>query len=146
MQGCVTGCSRGVLILLLTAGAAWAQATAQLSGTVRDEGGAFFPRYRHITQTTGLVRTPFDGTAATADEPSDRAYQLDVSLRGFQTSGRRASCAGGCDADDHAVLVVGRWRVDYRRGRGAPSMRARASVPSGPQAIGLRCRYARSPP
>jgi hypothetical protein len=30
-------CSRGALILLLTVGAAWAQGTAQLSSTVRDE-------------------------------------------------------------------------------------------------------------
>jgi hypothetical protein len=39
----VTCCSRGILILLLTASAAWAQATAQMSGTVRDESGAVLP-------------------------------------------------------------------------------------------------------
>ena len=46
MHRCVTCCSRGALILLLTlltTGAAWAQATAQLSGTVRDESAAVLP-------------------------------------------------------------------------------------------------------
>jgi hypothetical protein len=52
-------CSRGVVILLLTAGTASAQATAQLSGTVRDESGAVLPGVTvTATQTdTGLVRT-----------------------------------------------------------------------------------------
>jgi hypothetical protein len=56
----MSGCSRGALILLLTASAAWAQATAQLSGTVRDESGAVLPGVTvTATQTdTGLVRTP----------------------------------------------------------------------------------------
>src|SRR5918996_6043836 len=52
-------CSHGALILLLTAGAAWAQGTAQLSGTVRDESGAVLPGVTvTVTQTdTGLIRT-----------------------------------------------------------------------------------------
>ena len=38
------GClALGALIILLTAGSVAAQATAQLSGTVRDESGAVLP-------------------------------------------------------------------------------------------------------
>ena len=61
MQRCVTG-SLGALILLLTlltTGAAWAQATAQLRGIVRDESGAVLPGVTvTVRQTdTGLIRT-----------------------------------------------------------------------------------------
>jgi hypothetical protein len=85
-------CSRGALILLLTlltTGAAWAQATAELSGTVRDESGAVLPGVTvTVRQTdTGLVRT------AVADENGGYRltnlpigpYQLEVSLQGFRT-------------------------------------------------------------
>jgi hypothetical protein len=43
MKMWLTCCSRGTLIILLTASAAWAQATAQMSGAVRDESGAVLP-------------------------------------------------------------------------------------------------------
>jgi hypothetical protein len=84
--------SRGALILLLTlltTGAAWAQATAELSGTVRDESGAVLPGVTvTVRQTdTGLVRT------AVSDENGGYRltnlpigpYQLEVSLQGFRT-------------------------------------------------------------
>ena len=77
------------MILLLTAGAAWAQATAQLSGTVRDESGAVLPGVTvTATQTdTGLVRT------AVTDETGGYLltnlpigpYRLEVALQGFRT-------------------------------------------------------------
>ena len=65
MHRCVACCSRGALILLLTvltAGAAWAQATAQLSGTVRDESGAVLPGVTVTARQTdtSLVRTAVD--------------------------------------------------------------------------------------
>ena len=57
----VVRCSRAILIVLLiaTASTAWAQGTAQLSGTVRDESGGVLPGVTvTVTQTnTGLVRT-----------------------------------------------------------------------------------------
>jgi hypothetical protein len=57
MLRCLSGSLRGVLILLMTAGAAWAQATAQLSGTVRDESGAVLPGVTvTATQTDTGVR------------------------------------------------------------------------------------------
>ena len=82
-------CSRGALILLLTAGAAWAQATAQLSGTVRDESGAVLPGVTvTVTQTdTGLVRTAVSdetGGYLLTNLPTG-PYRLEVALQGFKT-------------------------------------------------------------
>jgi hypothetical protein len=89
MQQCLTYCSRGVLILLLTAGAAWAQGTAQLSGTVRDESGAVLPGATvTVTQTnTGLVRsTVTEGTGGyLLPNLPVGPYQLEVALQGFRT-------------------------------------------------------------
>ena len=47
------------LLLAMTGGTAWAQATAQMSGTVRDESGAVLPGVTvTVTQTdTGFTRT-----------------------------------------------------------------------------------------
>jgi hypothetical protein len=49
----------GALVLLLTGTPAWAQATAQLSGTVRDDSGGVLPGATvTVTQTdTGFSRT-----------------------------------------------------------------------------------------
>src|SRR5687767_5599494 len=82
-------CSYGVLILLLTAGAAWAQGTAQLSGTVRDESGAVLPGVTvTATQTdTGLVRTAVTdetGGYLLTNLPTG-PYRLEVMLQGFRT-------------------------------------------------------------
>ena len=89
MQRCLTCCSGGALILLLTAGAAWAQATAQLSGTVRDESGAVLPGVTvTVTQTdTGLVRTAVTddtGGYLLTNLPTG-PYRLEVALQGFKT-------------------------------------------------------------
>jgi hypothetical protein len=84
-----TCCSYGVLILLLTAGAAWAQGTAQLSGTVRDESGAVLPGVTvTATQTaTGLVRTVVtddSGGYLLTNLPTG-PYRLEVALQGFRS-------------------------------------------------------------
>src|SRR5258705_1089943 len=89
MKAWLTCCSRGILILLLTAGAAWAQGTAQLSGTVRDESGGVLPGVSvTVTQTnTGLVRTTVsDGTGGylLTNLPTG-PYRLEVALQGFKT-------------------------------------------------------------
>src|SRR4029077_13430522 len=82
-------CSAGALILLLTASAAWAQATAQLSGTVRDESGAVLPGVTvTATQTdTGLVRTDVTdetGGYLLTNLPTG-PYRLEGGLQGFKT-------------------------------------------------------------
>src|SRR5687767_7463386 len=79
-----------VLIILLAAPAAvWAQATAQLSGTVRDESGLVLPGVTvTVTQTeTGFTRTVVSddtGTYVLANLPLG-PYRLEVSLQGFRT-------------------------------------------------------------
>src|SRR6185369_9513080 len=89
MKTWLTCCSRGILILLLTASAAWAQGTAQLSGTVRDESGGVLPGVS-ITATqinTGLVRTTVTGETGgylLTNLPVG-PYRLEISLQGFRT-------------------------------------------------------------
>lgn len=89
MKTWMSCCSHGALILLLTAGAAWAQATAQLSGTVRDESGAVLPGVTvTVTQTdTGLTRTAVTdetGGYLLTNLPTG-PYRLEVALQGFRT-------------------------------------------------------------
>src|SRR5688500_16279387 len=89
MKTWMSRCSYGALILLLTAGAAWAQGTAQLSGTVRDESGAVLPGVTvTATQTdTGLARTAVtdgDGNYLLTNLPLG-PYRLEVALQGFRS-------------------------------------------------------------
>src|SRR5204862_3640892 len=81
--------SLGTLVLLLTASAVAAQATAQLSGTVRDESSAVLPGVTvTVTQTdTGFARsvvTDERGSYAIPNLPTG-PYRLEVSLAGFRT-------------------------------------------------------------
>ncbi|MBM4194676.1 MAG: TonB-dependent receptor [Gemmatimonadetes bacterium] len=83
------GFSGGAPILLLTAAAAWAQATAQLSGTVRDESGGVLPG---VTVSATQTDTGFTRTVVTAETGSyvltnlpTGPYRLEVSLSGFRT-------------------------------------------------------------
>jgi len=78
-----------LMILLVAPASAWAQATAQLSGTVRDESGAVLPGVTvTVTQTeTGFTRTVVSdetGTYVLANLPLG-PYKLDVSLQGFRS-------------------------------------------------------------
>ena len=52
---CWVGCS----FVFLSCSSVWAQATAQISGTARDQSGAVLPGVEiHVTQTeTGIVRS-----------------------------------------------------------------------------------------
>ena len=89
MKTWLTCCSRGILILLLTASAAWAQGTAQLSGTVRDESGGVLPGVTvTVTQTnTGLVRTDVtdaSGAYLMTNLPTG-PYKLEAALNGFRS-------------------------------------------------------------
>src|SRR5690349_1786531 len=89
MKTWMSYCSRAALILLLTASAALAQATAQLSGTIRDESGAVLPGVTvTATQTdTGQVRsavTDETGGYLLTNLPTG-PYKLEVALQGFKT-------------------------------------------------------------
>jgi len=77
------------LIVFLIQAAAWAQATAQLSGTVKDSSGAVLPGVTvTVTQTdTGFSRTVVTETSGTYVVPNlpTGPYKLEASLQGFRT-------------------------------------------------------------
>src|SRR2546428_14156277 len=80
------------LILALGYGLAWAQATAQISGTVTDQSGARLPG-AEVTATqaeTGLARTVVSNETGTYILPSlpTGPYKLEVTLPGFRTFAR----------------------------------------------------------
>jgi hypothetical protein len=79
----------GTLVLLLTGGVAWAQATAQISGIVTDDSGGVLPGVTvTATQTdTGFTRTAVTDGTGTYVMPSLPLgpYRLEVVLGGFQT-------------------------------------------------------------
>src|SRR6266550_3617304 len=82
-------CSPCTLILLLMVSTAWAQGTAQLSGTIRDDSGGVLPGVTvTVTQTnTGLVRTTATdetGGYLLTNLPVG-PYRLEVALQGFKT-------------------------------------------------------------
>src|SRR5437899_3630470 len=80
----------GFLALILTSGAAWAQATtAQISGTVKDQSGAVLPGVEiTATQTaTGVTRTTVSnetGNYVLSNLPSG-PYKLEAVLPGFRS-------------------------------------------------------------
>src|SRR5687767_680401 len=100
------------LIFVLSTGLAWAQATAQLSGTVRDESGAVLPGVTvTVTQTeTGFTRTVVSdetGTYVLANLPLG-PYKLDVSLQGFRSYEQTGIVLNvGATPTINAVLGVG---------------------------------------
>ena len=75
--------------ILLAGAAAWAQATAQVSGTIKDESGAVLPGATvTATQTgTGVTRTTVTEASGVYVLPNltTGPYRLEVSLQGFRT-------------------------------------------------------------
>jgi len=80
------------LILASVCVALWAQATAQISGTVTDQSGARLPGVQiTATQTdTGVTRSVISNETGTYVLPSlpTGPYKLEVSLPGFRTFAR----------------------------------------------------------
>jgi len=78
-----------LVIVLLANAAAWAQATAQVSGTVRDSSGGVLPGVTvTVTQTgTGFSRTVVTENGGTYVVPNlpTGPYKLEASLQGFRT-------------------------------------------------------------
>src|SRR5712692_1654390 len=80
---------RGLLILLLSFTTAWAQATAQINGTVKDQGGLALPG---VTVTVTQNAKSLTRTAVT-DETGSYVlqnlpigpYTLEATLQGFRT-------------------------------------------------------------
>src|SRR5580765_4069555 len=76
-------------IVLLTHAVSWAQATAQLNGTVKDSSGAVLPGVTiTVTQTsTGFSRTVVTEGGGTYGVPNlpTGPYKLEASLQGFRS-------------------------------------------------------------
>ena len=83
------GLSTVLVVCVLATGVAWGQATAQISGTVRDPSGAVLPGVEiTATQTeTGIARTTVTnetGFYVLASLPLG-PYRLEAALAGFRT-------------------------------------------------------------
>ena len=132
MQRCLSNFLRLSLILLLTASAAWAQVTAQLSGTVRDESGAVLPGVTvTATQTdTGLVRTTVSdetGGYLLTNLPLG-PYRLEVALQGFRTYVQTGIVLQvGATPTVNAVLGVGSLEESVTVEAAAPLVEVRSS-------------------
>src|SRR5689334_24430990 len=78
-----------VLLGVLNYGVAWAQGTAQISGTVRDQSGAVLPGVEvTATQTdTGITRNTVTNETGSYVLPNlvTGPYKLEASLPGFRT-------------------------------------------------------------
>src|SRR5258705_9848582 len=89
MKRTLTSVFLALLISAISCGSAWAQATAQVSGTVRDQSGAVLPGVEVMaTQTdTGIVRTTVTNETGTYVLPNLALgpYKLEASLPGFRT-------------------------------------------------------------
>src|SRR5207237_262061 len=89
MKRWLSGSLTGVLLVLMTCGSAWAQATAQISGAVQDSSGAVLPGAEiTATQTdTGISRmtiTNENGYYVLPNLPLG-PYKLDAALPGFRS-------------------------------------------------------------
>jgi hypothetical protein len=106
------GCFDGALIVLLTSAVAWAQATAQLNGTVRDESGAVLPG---VTVTVTQTDTQFMRTVVTEGTGSyvipnlpTGPYRLEASLQGFRSYAQTGIVLQvGASPTINVVLAVG---------------------------------------
>ena len=75
----------GMLLVLLACSSVWAQATAQISGTVKDQSGAVLPGVEiTVTQTdTGVARTAVSNETGSFVLPNLPLgpYRLEAALR-----------------------------------------------------------------
>ena len=89
MKRIITKISFACLLLMLGSTGLWAQATAQISGTVRDQSGAVLPGVEvTATQTdTGIARTAVTNETGSYVLPNLALgpYRLEAALPGFRT-------------------------------------------------------------
>jgi hypothetical protein len=89
MKSTVRCLSVVLLVFVLSSSVAWAQATAQISGAVRDQSGAVLPGVEiTVTQTdTGITRSAITnetGSYALPNLPLG-SHRLEAGLAGFRT-------------------------------------------------------------
>src|SRR5690348_2621776 len=84
-----TTVGNALLVLLFGCAVVWGQATAQISGTVRDQSGAVLPGVEiSATQTdTGIMRTTVTNETGSYVLPNLAVgpYKLEAALPGFRT-------------------------------------------------------------
>jgi hypothetical protein len=89
MRRIVFGVFVGLFVLVLNAGPSWAQATAQISGVVRDQSGAVLPGVEiTVTRTdTGISRNTITNETGNYVLPNVAVgpYRLEAALPGFRT-------------------------------------------------------------
>src|SRR5947208_501634 len=89
MKGFVMALSAVLVVCVLATGIVWGQATAQISGTVRDPSGAVLPGVEiTATQTdTGIVRTTLTNETGSYVLPNLAVgpYKVEAALAGFRT-------------------------------------------------------------
>src|SRR5919201_1497539 len=89
MKRLLTAFATVLLLATLTCGNIWAQATAQISGTVNDSSGAVLPGAEiTATQTeTGIARMTISNETGSYVLPNLPLgpYKLEISLPGFRT-------------------------------------------------------------
>src|SRR5947208_2048569 len=89
MKRILTALLIGLSLTAMTCGSVWAQATAQITGTVQDQSGAVLPSAEIIaTQTdTGISRTAITNEAGSYVLPNLPLgpYRLEAALPGFRT-------------------------------------------------------------
>src|SRR5438128_10737831 len=89
MKRIVSALSVVFLISIFSCGSVWAQATAEISGTVRDQTGAVLPGVEiTATQTdTGIARTAVTNETGSYVLPNLAIgpYRLEAALPGFRT-------------------------------------------------------------
>jgi hypothetical protein len=78
-----------IFVFVITCSGVWAQATAQISGTAKDQSGAVLPGVEvTVTQTdTGVTRTAVTNETGSYVLPNLAIgpYRLEASLPGFRT-------------------------------------------------------------
>src|SRR2546426_970798 len=112
MGRCLREVALGVSILVLTAVAAFAQATAELNGRVTDDSGAVLPGVTvTATQTdTAFMRTVVTDSNGTYSMPNlpTGPYRLEMSLQGFKSYVQTGIVLQvGATPTINAVLAVG---------------------------------------
>src|SRR5438874_13654593 len=89
MKRTLTSVFLALLISAISCGSAWAQATAQISGTVRDQSGAVLPGVEVMaTQTdTGIIRSTVTNETGSYVLPNLALgpYRLEAGLPGFRS-------------------------------------------------------------
>ena len=89
MERIIVGLWSALVFFVLTCSVSWAQATAQISGTVRDQTGAVLPLVNvTATQTeTGVARTTLTNETGSyvLSYLAVGPYRLEAALMGFRT-------------------------------------------------------------